>query len=301
MQSGNLVSLARLDRLTQAIGDADFGNQLITTIRAVSEADHVMAFAFSPNQPPRVVVSAGTLDREAAEHAAAAYAGSLYLLDPNCAEIRRSRQGVSTWFDSSDTESCPHFQETFFDACGVSHAIAFANCQKDIIFYVIAMRVGGHRFAEGQTWLLTQLGEVLVANIHKHFSYMHTLKGKNQFVIDRVLAEAPAFAMLTPRERRVCLGIMTGYTSESIGANLEISINSVLTYRKRLYEKLEISSQNELFMKVIAAMMDLSYPDFGQPTLRATRARPLDATSAAQDEAFNEYYMAEAFILGDME
>ena len=300
MEAPNLVTLAGLDRLTQAIGDPDFGGQLIATIRSVSEADHVMAFAFLPNQPPRVVVSAGMFDEAAAARAAATYAGSLYLLDPNYGAIRRSRQG-SAWFEAMAADGGEHFQEAFFGACGVSDAIAFANCQKDIVFYVIIMRGGGQKFAKGQTWLLMQLGEVIVANIHKHFSYMHALNGKNQFVIDRVLAEAPAFAMLTPRERRVCLGILTGYTSESIGFNLEISINSVLTYRKRLYDKLDISSQNELFMKVIAAMMDLSYDDRGQSASHAVRPRPLDMPSSRRGEAFNEYYMAEAFILGDME
>ncbi|MFL9894820.1 helix-turn-helix transcriptional regulator [Paraburkholderia strydomiana] len=65
---------------------------------------------------------------------------------------------------------------------------------------------------------------------------------------DWILADTQAFSPLTARERTVCLGILTGYTSEAIALNLGISINSVLTYRKRIYEKLRITSQNELFM-----------------------------------------------------
>ncbi|MFT4068186.1 helix-turn-helix transcriptional regulator [Paraburkholderia sp.] len=65
---------------------------------------------------------------------------------------------------------------------------------------------------------------------------------------DWLLAGTQAFSVLTARERTVCIGILTGYTSEAIALNLGISINSVLTYRKRVYEKLRITSQNELFM-----------------------------------------------------
>ena len=128
---------------------------------------------------------------------------------------------------------------------------------------------------------------------------MHALRGKNEFVMARVLAEASAFATLTPRERVVCLGILTGYTSESIGINLSISVNSVLTYRKRLYEKLHISSQNELFMQMIGAMIDLSRDDI--PISGATRrlSRPLEEEVNGAAERFNEYYMAEAFVCED--
>ncbi|MDB5874799.1 MAG: regulatory protein LuxR [Ramlibacter sp.] len=65
---------------------------------------------------------------------------------------------------------------------------------------------------------------------------------------DRLLADTQAFSPLTARERTVCVGILTGYTSEAMALNLGISINSVLTYRKRIYKKLCIASQSELFM-----------------------------------------------------
>ena len=300
MAAPNMPMLAQLDRLTQAIGEAEFGERLVASVGAVSSADHVMAFAFSPNQPPRVVISAGSLDEQVASRAAAAYAGSLYLLDPNYGEVRAIDAGESRWFEDTVSRSCEHVREIFFDAAGISDVIALANRQKDVIFYLLAMRTGRQRFATNQAWMLMQLGEVIVANLHKHFSYIHAVKGKNQFVIDRVLKEAPVFSGLTPRERVVCLGILTGYTSESIGFNLEISINSVLTYRKRLYDKLSISSQNELFMKVIAAMMELGDDDLDPARLRTSRTRPLDPQVASDAARFDEFFMAEAFILDDV-
>lgn len=52
---------------------------------------------------------------------------------------------------------------------------------------------------------------------------------------------------LTRREKEVCARILLGMSSEGIALDLEIKMQSVLTYRKRAYAKLNISSQNELF------------------------------------------------------
>lgn len=54
---------------------------------------------------------------------------------------------------------------------------------------------------------------------------------------------------------RVCLRILSGLSSEAISADLDISIHSTLTYRKRAYDKLGISSQNELFGIVLKLLM----------------------------------------------
>jgi DNA-binding CsgD family transcriptional regulator len=53
------------------------------------------------------------------------------------------------------------------------------------------------------------------------------------------------FSSLAERERSVCSGIVDGFISEAIA--LGISINSVLSYRKRAYSKLGNTSSNELF------------------------------------------------------
>lgn len=53
-------------------------------------------------------------------------------------------------------------------------------------------------------------------------------------------------SVLTDREREVTRLILRGHSSDSIGANLEISLGTVKTHRKNVYAKLAISSQSEL-------------------------------------------------------
>lgn len=52
---------------------------------------------------------------------------------------------------------------------------------------------------------------------------------------------------LTARELDVCVRSLLGLTAEGTALELDIKQSSVITYRKRAYSRLGISSQSELF------------------------------------------------------
>jgi DNA-binding CsgD family transcriptional regulator len=54
-------------------------------------------------------------------------------------------------------------------------------------------------------------------------------------------------ASLTPREREIVTLILKGHSSISIAALLSLSPETVKVHRRRIYAKLNISSQAELF------------------------------------------------------
>jgi DNA-binding CsgD family transcriptional regulator len=202
------------------------------------------------------VISDGSIDKRSALAAVDTYTRSLYEQDPNYRAIQAQGEGSPTWFNLGDGDPCSaKFKASVCAAFGISDMVAFAVAQDKVVYYVAFLRAGGRVFVSVQRWLLKLVGEVLAAAVRKHFSYTHAIKGQHSFLIGRVLSEGPAFVKLTSRERLVCLGILTGHTSESIALNLSISVNSVLTYRKRLYEKLGISSQNELFVRILSALL----------------------------------------------
>nr|WP_052170984.1 helix-turn-helix transcriptional regulator [Massilia sp. JS1662] len=73
-------------------------------------------------------------------------------------------------------------------------------------------------------------------------------------LLARLLDDEARFAALTVRERQVCLEIMTGASTERAARRLGIGVNTVLTYRKRIYAKLGISSLAQLLLAVLAGM-----------------------------------------------
>ncbi|MBO9377142.1 LuxR family transcriptional regulator [Sphingomonas histidinilytica] len=302
MALDNLATMAQIDRLILSIGEDDFGDALFHTTKMVGDVDHVMVFAFAEQEAPRVVINTGLIGAEAAAEAAAAYVDELYALDPNLPQIRSQPEGRAGWFEFEGGRNWDErLHRGFLAPTGISDMVLFAVMQEKVVYLVQMHRLYGHHFARAQRWLLTQVGELIAANIRKHFSYMHTLRGPNQFLIGRVLTEAAPFQSITPRERLVCIGILTGHTSESIARNLSISVNSVLTYRKRLYEKLEISSQNELFVRIIDSLMRLNWDAKDLPAagggleINASRARlkgrPLAADLEFAQAFFNRSKM----------
>lgn len=68
-------------------------------------------------------------------------------------------------------------------------------------------------------------------------------------------AKTLVFNGISPREAEVAALILQGHSSHSIAANLGIAIGTVKVLRKRLYAKLCISSQNELYQVLFPSVM----------------------------------------------
>ena len=84
---------------------------------------------------------------------------------------------------------------------------------------------------------------------------------------DHRLGEPPAGdqrpnGALSRREIAVCTQILEGYFNEAIALNMGLSVHSVITYRRRAFAKLGISTLSELF-----AMVLRSKPNFSPPAV----------------------------------
>lgn len=62
---------------------------------------------------------------------------------------------------------------------------------------------------------------------------------------------AQADYQLTPREKDILLSLVAGNSYKMIGASLNISINTVRQYIRRIYEKLQVHSMSEAVAKAI--------------------------------------------------
>jgi len=61
---------------------------------------------------------------------------------------------------------------------------------------------------------------------------------------------------ITPRERQIVELILAGYSNEAIKKRLGISTGTVKNHRKRLYYKLDITSERELFTLFLASLLE---------------------------------------------
>lgn len=93
-----------------------------------------------------------------------------------------------------------------------------------------------------------RLAHPLIAAIFRHL-WAHLSPGKqsaDRRSLDHLL-ESFGHGLLSPREREVAIMILKGHSSESIGQHLGIAVATVKTHRQKLYAKLNLSTQQELF------------------------------------------------------
>ncbi|WP_019528790.1 response regulator transcription factor [Dasania marina] len=71
--------------------------------------------------------------------------------------------------------------------------------------------------------------------------------------------------LLTPREHDVLQLVLHGHSNKAAAERMAISLSTVKLHRKRIYQKLDISSQAELFYLFIDALSSAKASDSGDP------------------------------------
>lgn len=246
-----------------AIGRPSFPQALIDTLRRVAGVGHCMVFTFDGERATRCLLDIGNIPIGA--DLGRAYAGHFHRADPNRETIFRQR-------DASSAIVLPTFarrmyertyRKIFFEESEIVDKFATAIWVERTCFYVNFYRttVQG-RFVRAQIEGLTQVSPAIGAAVARHFQDRAASAGDDVFAkLAQLFASRAPLARLTEREREVCLRILAGFSSEAIAADLGIGLHSALTYRKRAYEKLGISAQNELFaiaLRLIAAPQHLN-------------------------------------------
>jgi LuxR family transcriptional regulator, activator of tox operons len=228
-----------------------FEKRLSDLVASTLDCDQITAFAFAEPSGPRVVTllaNGGRLDavRSAASH----YVRTHWREDPS--NIFRQDtllpdRSYAVLMSAEDVANRGYRQHCYTDT-GIRYRLSIMR-QVGHEYFKISL----HRAADAGPFVPDRLhdlfdqADMLCALLAKHGEVS---PGAN----DNPLNEARRFQiiledrypMLTARERSVCSLIAIGMSSEAIALSLGISINTVLTFRRRAYGRLNISSQNEL-------------------------------------------------------
>src|SRR5262249_52993893 len=102
-----------------------------------------------------------------------------------------------------------------------------------------------HSFGDDVIDRVNESTPLLMAALWRHHQTMSVGKGSGAASSFRVRLKKVA-PSLSERELDVCSLVAGGVTSQGIALELGVGVNTVLTYRKRAYARLRISSQNEL-------------------------------------------------------
>lgn len=250
------VLQSSLVALIEAVGTSPFESDLFRLVRRSLRCAHFSVFSWSEASPPSVVIAASGDNKKIARRVGESYVARSWKDDPInqiCLPPSQMKGGIAIRVCESELAAAPHRRECYSDPdwhrSGAKLIDRYSIVRKQ---GRVTIRMNFYRdcqqglFENGDLNAIGASANLFFALMAKHTLLIGASKTDQQFqtLSDQIRELAPS---LSWREIEVCAGIAAGMTSEAIGLNLGISINTVLTYRKRAYGRLGISSQNELF------------------------------------------------------
>jgi DNA-binding CsgD family transcriptional regulator len=108
-------------------------------------------------------------------------------------------------------------------------------------------------FAPDELEIIRNASDVLVAMIEQHLALADDEASCDLDAVQRLIGEIARERgpLLSAREADTCARIVAGYSTEGIGLDLGVSSHSVISYRRRAFDKLGIATQKELFAMVL--------------------------------------------------
>jgi len=232
-----------------ALGRADFASELLAALNRSVLVDHACLMRVVDRARPPVLESASWRGGTHVAHVQRAYLDGLYRFDPNLNRPVRSAVAVSLLrrIDLAHSE----YRETCFVQAGLVERLSVAATDEGQLVLLNLYRLDASGpFAAGEIAMVKELSHFLAALAVKHVGTLGMLL-RSRDRADRIAALAARLhardGRLTVRERDVLSRVMLGVSSEGIALDLGIGLNTVLTYRKRAYARLGVTSQAELF------------------------------------------------------
>lgn len=223
------------------------------TRRSVTRVDVCALFRFDNAIRPAACFGTASVSlEEATRQTAERYVSGLSAYDPLRNALESSKRDASPTIFHLSAEKIEHpvYREMNFTRTKTVERLSVVFSD-EFSFYSMNFyrKFETGRFGSSDCQALEEIAPLVASLALKHVSLSEGAKPLfsdspfnriSKRLVDRC-------GKLSPRESDVCALIVLGHSSESIALKMNVSVNSVLTYRKRAYAKLGISSQNELF------------------------------------------------------
>jgi DNA-binding CsgD family transcriptional regulator len=242
--------LGGIAKVADRTGQPDFYPALLAALASHLEADLPMMMRYSAENAPEYLIDSG-LEPEHME----LYSRGLYRVDPIYRLCRNGiGQGVMDLTEISTPEELKgDYFKIFLRLTGMADdlAILFPVENRASIGLVFERRT---RFRRDEIAEMRALFPLLDSLHRLHQTLSRPAGGRSRKApglppidyrkaVDEYLREE-----LTPRERDIVGLILLGYPTAEIAARLKLSVNTIKNHKKRMYLKLDITTERELFL-----------------------------------------------------
>jgi DNA-binding CsgD family transcriptional regulator len=264
-----------ISRVVENLGDDNFFTTLCASFQQVvhlNKGNLILAY----QQHNRPGVLAHSLAGKDLKLHVDNYLAGLYLLDPF---YQAAANGLSSGFYKLDDLAPDDFYETeyflrYYQEGNINDDLGYCFALGDV------GRPGDHIHISFASTRDEELGEKQISFLREKEPVVRALVLKHLRLTDNAVLTRPdsdlhrqlmqvmnefGSTILTNREREVLKLILHGHSSQSISEKLEIALRTVKLHRQNLYQKLDISSQAELFYLFIDSLTCLDSGDGFDP------------------------------------
>lgn len=261
-----------LSALIETVATPRFSGEFLRAAQNLVGSGHVAAFSVE-NRVPQIVLAADRAVASLAYSATNTYVSRFWEQDP----LNRQRfstadlaGGVVVRIPANEFQRIPYRRDCYsvsgWSSSGI-HLIERLSLirrrgETTIRLDFYRPREAG-AYCDADVERIAGSADVLFALIARHTQGRLSLQTINSRASLEKLIRSIA-PNLPQREVQVCAGIALGLSSEAISNTLGIGLNTVRTYRKRAYARLQISSHNELLRAVFTALPAVGLDDASQ-------------------------------------
>lgn len=233
-----------------ALGGTAFAAELVAALNRIVPVDHVclMRLARDLGRAP-VLESASWRGGDHVAQVQQAYLGGLYRHDPVLK--LPATAGVQLVLQQATSIADPAYRSVCYQRAGLGERLTVATGTGDerVALNLYRLAASGP-FGTDQRAAVDALAPLLAALALKHVAMMG-MRLRSRDRSDRIEAACARLCAvcgtLSRREREVLARALVGMTSAGIALDLGIGVTSVLTYRRRGYARVGVTSQAELF------------------------------------------------------
>ena len=251
----------------RALGTPGFPAAFARMVGGDFQADQVIVFR--ADEPGRIRTLLAENQSWGARHAhslADSYTSSYWAKDPNArflipAPADAVREVVLRTGRTEDLKDGEYRHHLFTEPRLGAKASLIVRASGQVLYVNLYRRIDRGPFTPGELDGVERACDLLLALLERHFALADDTADVDLAAVQRVIERASSEAgraALSSREAAVCARIVAGYTTEGIGIDLGVSQHSVISYRRRAFEKLGIATHKDLFALVLRRHRQLS-------------------------------------------
>lgn len=232
----NKIYFTEIRKCIGQIGNQGFFNLFFALLHEKLQIDQCMIFHYG-NHSVDCLLSRNFGSVTKGHSIAQKYLSHGFERDPLLKEMNnlKASEDIVFWGQECSDRMDEDYRRTYFEDVGVSEKVAVLNRTSGKRFCVNFYRKLNRPKFENSDQIPKSIWSILA-----QICLTHLLCDTDNY-------EIGPLSILSEKERQVCSGILKGKKTEQIAADYDIAVSTAITYKRRAYQKLGISSRSALF------------------------------------------------------